>query len=194
MIEAKELSFQPIRQGNVDACLLASYAAAVFPFTKIPEIQFFIDCCSLLNIKISTPGDAMILLQPQLADSRIGTTKQNRGYDWLEELHLNCIGDSFRKARMNAKIIRRSKVETEQYLHDERCTAIFALHFPQGAVHSICVLKDPNYGYVARDSGQLIRNPESRIDASGPTLEKLIINLYKINGITIGESILLIKK
>ncbi len=194
VIEAKELSDQPLRQGNVDACLLASYAAAIFPFNKVLEIQYFIDCCFLLNIKITAPGDSMILLQPQIVDIRIGTKKLKSGYDWLEELHLNCLGASFVSARRNANIVRLSRIETENFLNNERCTSTFTLHFPHGPVHSICVLKDPNYGYVARDSGQLMLNPEPRFDATGITLEQLIFNLYKINGIRIGESMLMIEK
>lgn len=144
-----------------------------------------------INIRITIPDESLKWLKPQVVDSRIGTTQHSSGYDWLEELHLKCPGDSFVAARLSAKILRKNRTATEHFLNKERCTSIFALHFPDGKVHSVCVLKDPSYSYVARDSGQLVRNPESRFDARGATLEQLFFNLYNIEGIIIGESMLI---
>lgn len=194
MVNANELSQIPLRQGNNDACLLSSYGAALYPFTHTPEIKYFVDCCILLGINYVTEGDCISLFRPQLVDQRIGSIKKGTGYDWLEELHNNCSGSSFKKAHSSVIIERGlGKIKAESKLKNTRSTAIFALSFGKfpGKAHSICVIYDTNLGFIARDSGRLISQPFSLIDACGNNLEELIFNLYgKEAGPKIGESIL----
>lgn len=191
MLNATYLSRQPLRQGNANACLLISYAAALYPFTLTNEIEYFVDCCTLLGIKLTSPGDGLNLLTPQLIDARIGTKTRGSGYDWIEELHDNCTGHSFDIARSRASITRKlSREQVENSLRDKRCASIFALHFSNGDSHSICIINDPTYGFVSRDSARPICAPEPLIDAAATTLEKVVQILYRQQGIKIGESIL----
>ena len=179
---------------HITSCLLSSYGAALFPFTHTWEIQYFIDCCLLLNIREIYNNDPIALFSPPRVDSRIGAIRNGSGYDWIEDIHTNCIGQSFIFARERVNISRVNRVKVEEELHNNRCSSIFSLHFPNDQAHSICIIKDPEHGYVARDSSQLVGIPKPGIDAVGLTIEKLIENLYNMKRIKIGESILISEK
>jgi hypothetical protein len=184
MVSANELSQLPLRQGASDACLLASYGAALFPFTHTPEIQYFVDCCDLLGLTFVTQGNCLALLRPQKVDSRISTSKNGSGYDWLEELHNNCPAKSFNIARALVQLKRDlGHEDVESLLKTDRSSAIVALSFGKipNSAHSICVVFDPNHGYVARDSGRPLTQPMAFIDACGNNLQNLLDNLYGKN-------------
>jgi hypothetical protein len=199
MVLAKELSQLPLRQGASNVCLLSSYGAALFPFTHTLEIQYFVDCCDLLGLKFLTPGDCIALLPSQKVDSRLGTSKNGSGYDWLEELHNNCPAKSFNIARSVIQLKRGLEHEdVELLLKTDRTSATVAISFKKidNSSHSICVIYDPNHGYVARDSGRPITQPKVLIDACGDNLQNLLDNLYgRSNEPKVGECMVLsIKK
>lgn len=191
MLLLNELSINPIRQGKNDACLLCSYATALFPFTSTSEMQYFVDCCNLLDITLVEQRDAISKLSPNYIDSRIGTFNAVSGYDWIEELHLNCNATSFINARNFVEIRRgMNREEVERNLSNLKSSSIFALGFSNGRWHSICVIKVPNIGLVARDSAIETNESNPLFDAYGETFEELICKLYGHDNIQIGESIL----
>ncbi|MBK9721996.1 MAG: hypothetical protein IPO78_10325 [Saprospiraceae bacterium] len=192
MLSINEFSNLPIRQGQNDACLLCSYSTALFPFTQTIEIQYFIECCELLGISLLEQNDALNF-QHGIVDSRIGTFTFGSGYDWIEELHLNCPSPAYKNARKLTKINRRfSRDDVEVKLDNQRTSSIITLKFPNNTWHSICITKDPQFGFIARDSARPLALGQM-FDAIGSTIEQLISNLYGDNVVEIGEAILFSK-
>lgn len=193
MIACNEFSNVPLRQGNADACLLASYGAAQFPFTRTAEIEYFISLCNLLGIALSNPGDALASLEPQRVDPRISVLRNGSGYDWIETLHNDANAVPFDTARSTTTIDRTlTTVQLEKELKDRRCTAIVSLHEPgTGLAHSIALACDSAIGFFARDSGRLVSGPMPTIDATGDSIAGVVHSLYPTRGLRIGESMLI---
>lgn len=184
MISHSEFSKEPLRQGESDACLLASYAAAAFPFVKIAELAYFADIARLRGEN----EDAPLEVPPQIVDPRIGVVRLGSGYDWIEQLHNSCPGLSFERTRLAIQTSRlHAPRNLESALNAKRCTALLTINPNR---HSIAVGCDPDLGFFARDSA---KSGDAPYDAAASGLEELLQVLYP-TGVSVGESILLVRR
>jgi hypothetical protein len=158
MISLTELSEIPLRQGNLNHCLLCSYSAAMFPFTRVQELNYFVDFCKQYNIKFDNSEMDSILKGSKTIYNIFPGGTPGSGYDWIEQIHNFCQGNSFQIARKLTNIIRHKSIgDLENDLHSTYSSSVLALNFGNGQHHSICVIKNTELGFIARDSNSLSR-------------------------------------
>ncbi len=169
--------------------MLASMAAALYPFTGIPEIEYFQNYCDALGMSYSVPGDCLLLFDPRVIDARIGTGQQSgkSGYQWLRALFHGCPGSAFDSARGKAKIEDEPDLGVlERQLITERCTSVVAIN-PLG--HSISVYHDSSVGYFLRDSALPNTHPLAQYDVFGPSVTEAI-QKYLGQSVSVGDKMI----